>query len=196
MTALSASILSVTPDFLHREQFSCLSCGERLPPQATPCSASLRTNNHVESFRKLSVRSRATSRNSLRRLQFRARHAEPTTIRSVPVQVAHELINAGHHYLDVRTQEEYAAGHVEHSVNIPYLVKAGPGMSKNLKFLEEVGKHFDKDDEILIGCQSGRRSLMAAAELRAANFTGVTDMGGGYRTWKESGLPVNIPHQA
>jgi hypothetical protein len=31
-----------------------------------------------------------------------ARHEEPLTIRTVPVQVAHELINAGHHYLDVR----------------------------------------------------------------------------------------------
>jgi hypothetical protein len=30
-----------------------------------------------------------------------------------------------------RTQEEYSAGHVEGAVNIPYLVKAGPGMYSN-----------------------------------------------------------------
>jgi len=36
------------------------------------------------------------------RLQVSARHGEHA-IRSVPVQVAHELINAGHHCLDVRS---------------------------------------------------------------------------------------------
>jgi hypothetical protein len=86
------------------------------------------------------------------RLQVQARHEEPLTIRTVPVQVAHELINAGHHYLDVRTAEEFAAGHVEGSVNIPYLVKMGPGMSKNLKFVEDVSREFDKDDEIVVVC--------------------------------------------
>lgn len=52
------------------------------------------------------------------------------SLRSVPVQVAHEMMNAGHRCLDVRTQEEYLAGHVEGAINIPYLVKCGPGMKK------------------------------------------------------------------
>ncbi|XP_024360386.1 thiosulfate sulfurtransferase 16, chloroplastic isoform X3 [Physcomitrium patens] len=114
------------------------------------------------------------------------------SLRSVPVQVAHEMMNAGHRCLDVRTQEEYLAGHVEGAINIPYLVKCGPGMKKNHRFLEEVEAEFGKDAEIIVGCQSGRRSMMAAAELQAANFNGVTDMGGGYVAWKESGLPVEV----
>jgi hypothetical protein len=64
------------------------------------------------------------------RLQVQAKKDELSPIRTVPVQVAHELINAGHRYLDVRTPEEYAAGHVEGSINIPYMVKMGPGMPK------------------------------------------------------------------
>ncbi|CAM6008463.1 unnamed protein product [Sphagnum balticum] len=127
---------------------------------------------------------------SKRRLQVQAKKDGPSPIRTVPVQVAHELINAGHHYLDVRTPEEYAAGHVEGSINIPYMVKMGPGMIKNVKFVEEVSQEFDKDDEIVVACQSGRRSMMAVTELRAVNFSGVTDMGGGYSAWKESGLPL------
>ncbi|KAG0606296.1 hypothetical protein M758_9G129800 [Ceratodon purpureus] len=145
--------------------------------------------NSQDSFRKASVQS--TCRNFVRvsRLQVSARQAEDA-IRSVPVQVAHELINAGHRCLDVRTREEFVAGHVEGAVNIPYLLKVGPGMTKNHRFLEEVEGEFGKDDELVVSCQSGRRSMMAAAELRAANFTGITDMGGGYLAWKESGLPT------
>jgi rhodanese-related sulfurtransferase len=98
--------------------------------------------------------------------------------------------------LDVRTVEEYNAGHVEGALNIPYLVKCGPGMSKNHKFLEEVAAEFGKDDEIIVGCKSGRRSMMAASELLAASFSGITDMGGGYLAWKESGLPTVSAKQA
>jgi hypothetical protein len=71
--------------------------------------------------------SRSNRSTSKRRLQVQAKKDELSPIRTVPVQVAHELINAGHRYLDVRTPEEYAAGHVEGSINIPYMVKMGPG---------------------------------------------------------------------
>jgi len=61
---------------------------------------------------------------------------------------------------------------------------------KNPNFIEEVSSHFTKDDKIVVGCQSGRRSLMAAKDLIAVDFTGVTDVGGGYSTWVQSGLPI------
>ncbi|KAH7439572.1 hypothetical protein KP509_04G067500 [Ceratopteris richardii] len=71
-------------------------------------------------------------------------------IRTVPIQVAHELLNAGHRYLDVRTAEEFASGHIEGAVNVPYMLKAGIGLTKNLKFLEEVSEKFGKDDEVVV----------------------------------------------
>jgi len=194
MAVLSASVVVSTAPACFQNEVSSqgAGCADGLSCRAGPCSASLRRNTN-DALKKSSVHATCQRLNRLSRLVVRARQAEPPTLRSVPVQVAHELINAGHHCLDVRTQEEYSAGHVEGSVNIPYLVKAGPGMSKNLKFLEQVEAMFSKDDEIVVGCQSGRRSMMAAAELRAASFTGVTDMGGGYLAWKESGLPVKFP---
>eukprot|EP01018_Ginkgo_biloba_P034612 Gb_10752 [translate_table: standard] len=70
------------------------------------------------------------------------------------------------------------------------MFKAGEGMTKNPNFTQEVLSHFSKNDEIVVGCQSGRRSLMAAADLMAAEFTGITDVGGGYTAWVQSGLPV------
>eukprot|EP00897_Mesotaenium_endlicherianum_P010129 jgi/Mesen1/9144/ME000580S08480 len=111
------------------------------------------------------------------------------TIRCVPVQVANELIEAGHQFLDVRTPEEFAGGHVEGAVNIPYMYRHNGGMVKNDSFLRQVGDHFCKDEEVVVACQTGARSMMAAAELQAAQYDGITDVGGGFGAWMLSGLP-------
>ncbi|KAG2614309.1 thiosulfate sulfurtransferase 16, chloroplastic-like isoform X2 [Panicum virgatum] len=110
--------------------------------------------------------------------------------RSVPVRVAYELHQAGHRYLDVRTEAEFSAGHPEGAVNIPYMNKTGSGMTKNTHFLEQVSSIFGKDDEIIVGCQSGKRSLMAATELCSAGFTAVTGIAGGFSSWRDNGLPI------
>ncbi|CAI9259380.1 unnamed protein product [Lactuca saligna] len=114
----------------------------------------------------------------------------PVTPTSVPVRVAHELHQAGHRYLDVRTPEEFAAGHAIGAINVPYMFRLGSGMSKNPNFIDEVSSHFGKDDEFLVGCQLGKRSLMAATDLLSYGFTGVTDIAGGYASWNQNGLPI------
>ncbi|XP_044469347.1 thiosulfate sulfurtransferase 16, chloroplastic isoform X2 [Mangifera indica] len=111
---------------------------------------------------------------------------------SVPVRVAHELLQAGHRYLDVRTPEEFSASHVSGAVNVPYLYRVGSGMTKNPEFLKEVSAHFGKYDEIIVGCELGKRSLMAATDLLAAGYGGVTDMAGGYAAWRQNGLPSEL----
>ncbi|XP_043709915.1 senescence-associated protein DIN1 [Telopea speciosissima] len=70
------------------------------------------------------------------------------------------------------------------------MFRAG-GMTKNPKFIAEVSSNFGKDTEIIVGCQSGKRSLMAATELATAGFTGVTDIAGGYSAWVQNGLPTD-----
>ncbi|EER90413.1 hypothetical protein BDA96_10G347600 [Sorghum bicolor] len=121
---------------------------------------------------------------------LQAEEAAAVPVRSVPVRVAYELQQAGHRYLDVRTESEFSAGHPERAVNIPYLFRAVTGTTKNTCFLEQVASIFGKDDGIIIGCQSGRRSLMAATELSSAGFTTVTDVAGGFSSWRENGLPI------
>ncbi|KAL6345386.1 hypothetical protein AAG906_015869 [Vitis piasezkii] len=110
---------------------------------------------------------------------------------SVPVRVALELLQAGHRYLDVRTPEEFSAGHASGAINVPYMLRFGSGMAKNPKFLVEVSSHFRKDDEIIVGCQKGKRSLMAVNDLLAAGFTAITDIAGGYDAWSQNGLPTD-----
>ncbi|CAN0924870.1 Thiosulfate sulfurtransferase 16, chloroplastic [Linum grandiflorum] len=110
--------------------------------------------------------------------------------RSVVVRAAYQLLEKGHVYLDIRTFEEFNAGHPAGAVNIPYLLNKGAGMSKNPKFLDQVSSKFDKQEKILVGCQSGMRSLMAVADMQTAGFTSVVAVAGGYNSWVQNGLPT------
>ena len=69
--------------------------------------------------------------------------------------------------LDVRTQEEYDAGHIPGAVCFP-----------NEDIQPELPLPFDKDAEILVYCRSGRRSAEAAEKLTSMGFTNVSDFGG------------------
>ncbi|CAN1757561.1 Rhodanese-like domain-containing protein 15, chloroplastic [Linum perenne] len=109
---------------------------------------------------------------------------------SVPVRVAYELLLAGHRYLDVRTPEEFSEGHPEGAINIPYMYRIGSGLAKNPKFVEQVSSQFGKYNELIVGCQLGKRSMMAATDLLAAGFMAVTDIAGGYAAWTQNGLPI------
>lgn len=71
-------------------------------------------------------------------------------------------------WIDVRTADEYASGHVSEAVHIPY---------------EEIGARIsevttDKDALIYLYCRSGRRSGIAKAALDEAGFTRVVNAGG------------------
>jgi len=72
------------------------------------------------------------------------------------------------HWIDVRTAEEFAAGHVTEAVNIPYEEIAGR--------VAEVTT--DKDDLIYVYCRSGRRSGIAKKTLEDAGYRNVVNVGG------------------
>lgn len=70
--------------------------------------------------------------------------------------------------LDVRTQEEYDAGHIAGAVLLPNetIVDTMPDSLPDL------------NAEILIYCRSGNRSAQAAKKLAAMGYTNVYDFGG------------------
>lgn len=78
---------------------------------------------------------------------------------------ARELVARGAVLLDVRTAEEFEAGHLRGAVHIPCDEIAGR--------LEELGV---AGDTVVVYCRSGRRSARAASALRAAGFV-VCDVG-------------------
>lgn len=69
---------------------------------------------------------------------------------------------------DVRNPDEYAGGHLEHSISLP-LGSLSNHVSKYAR---------SKDAQIVVYCLSGARSSRAASELTQMGYTNVKNMGG------------------
>ncbi|KAL3527223.1 hypothetical protein ACH5RR_011879 [Cinchona calisaya] len=109
---------------------------------------------------------------------------------TVDVHAAKDLLQSGHRFLDVRTEEEFKKGHVENALNIPYMFFTPEGMEKNPKFMEQVLSDCNKEDRLVVGCQCGVRSAYATTDLLNADFKNVCNMGGGYIDWVKNGFAV------
>ena len=75
--------------------------------------------------------------------------------------------------LDVRTQGEFASGHIPNAIHIPYHVLATYAQ----------GAFPDMQQPILVYCQSGRRSLIAADTLQALGYYFIYNLSGGIQQW-------------
>lgn len=82
--------------------------------------------------------------------------------------------------LDVRTPEEFAAGHVPGAINILYTE-----LEERYSELELEGS-----DELVVYCQSGRRAAIAEAALSELGFTNVRDLDGHIAAWKQAERPL------
>ncbi len=82
--------------------------------------------------------------------------------------------------IDVREESEYAAGH------IPGAVHMGRGVIER-----DIEKHIeDTSTELVLYCGGGYRSALAAESLQKMGYTNVISMDGGFRGWREAGLPI------
>ncbi|KAK2974234.1 hypothetical protein RJ640_016720 [Escallonia rubra] len=107
---------------------------------------------------------------------------------TVDVHVAKDLLSSGHRYLDVRTSEEFKGSHISDASNVPYMFIAEEGKVKNPKFMAQVSSICHKEEHLVVGCNSGGRSLRACVDLLNAGYEHVTNMGGGYSAWVDNGL--------
>ncbi len=104
-----------------------------------------------------------------------------------PKQVQQEVSN-GATLIDVRDADELKQnGKISGSVN------ASRGM---LEFYadESLPYHkpeFDKNKRIILHCASGNRSALAAVTLRQMGYENLAHLDGGFKAWKDSGMPVN-----
>lgn len=106
---------------------------------------------------------------------------------------AYDLINSGFKYLDVRTPEEFAGGHIAGSVNVPVWVKdENQQMVPNEAFVQAVEEQFpDKEGvKLCVGCLSGKRSDAATRLLVSAGYRNLIDMTEGFSGWCGQGLPT------
>ena len=101
--------------------------------------------------------------------------AGPVTI---DVREAFARAGRGARLIDVRSEREFAAGHPKGAHNLPpaRLASGESGLAQN--------------DEILLICASGHRSLREARRLAKAGYTNVANVGGGMIAWQRAGLPI------
>lgn len=76
--------------------------------------------------------------------------------------------------VDVRTPEEFEAGHIENALNIDFFSEH---FSANFEKL-------DKDKPVYIYCKSGNRSGKAAIKLEELGFKKIYDLKGGFLNYQ------------
>lgn len=81
-------------------------------------------------------------------------------------KTARAKVEKGAVLLDVRTEQEFQAGHLDGAINIPVQV------------LEQRWSELPKDKEIVVYCRSGQRSARAQRLLKTHGLTQVFDLGG------------------
>jgi len=91
-----------------------------------------------------------------------------------------QLMNANAVVLDVREPKEYEGGRLPNAIHIPLsqLGSRGP----------ELGKLAGRP--LVVYCDRGNRSRMAAGKLGKLGFKDVYSLIGGFRAWKSASLPV------
>lgn len=82
--------------------------------------------------------------------------------------------------LDVRTPEEFAAGHIEGAININV---------ESPTFGDEIAG-LDQDTAYAVYCRSGNRSQVALDAMKAAGFKNAYHLMGGIGAWQAAGYPV------
>jgi rhodanese-related sulfurtransferase len=83
--------------------------------------------------------------------------------------------------LDVREPEEFAAGRVPGSVNVPRGLLEGAADPEYKRPHPELSTA--RDRTVLVACTTGGRSALAAATLLDMGFTDVHNVAGGLTNW-------------
>jgi len=100
-------------------------------------------------------------------------------VQSIYPEVLAERMKQGRlRVIDVRGLAEWNQGHIVGAEHV-YLGN-----------LLEQSAAFTRKDEIVVHCQTGARSSVAASLLMSLGFRNVVDMPAGFAGWRKAGLPV------
>eukprot|EP00871_Galdieria_phlegrea_P000264 jgi/Galph1/1238/GphlegSOOS_G6033.1 len=115
-----------------------------------------------------------------------------SSVQSVKPSEAHQRKLAENwKHLDVRTKEEYDAGHAKDSVCVPVMFRTKDGkFEENPSFLDEVKRIFKPEDKILVSCLKGPRGQKAVEKLTAGGFSTAVNIEGGFESWQKESLPT------
>jgi len=111
--------------------------------------------------------------------QMKSDGRELQTLSSIdPRALAERLSSNGVRVIDVRAASEWNHGHLPDATHI------------HLGGLVERTAKLERTEPIVVHCQSGTRSSIAASLLMRNGFTNVSNMPGGFDAWRKAGLPV------
>jgi hydroxyacylglutathione hydrolase len=101
-----------------------------------------------------------------------------TVAQATAEEAAAMLARGGATLIDVRGRAEWEAGHVPGVPNIP------------VGYLADHLAEIPVDRPVILQCQGGGRSQIAASVLQARGIPNVVNLSGGFDAWKQAGLPV------
>lgn len=104
-----------------------------------------------------------------------------SSIKMLKPQEATIAANRGGVFVDVRTPEEFAEGHIQGAKNVTLQqIKA-----EEIKNLEKY-----KDAPIVLVCNHGNTAKQGAVALEKAGFTQPSVLQGGMHAWKNASFPI------
>jgi len=81
-------------------------------------------------------------------------------------------------WLDVRTTEQYQAGHIAQARHVPAAE------------IDQKVASLPKNKPLIVVCETSREAAKVAAKLRTQGFTEVHTLEGGMRAWSQASLPT------
>lgn len=103
-------------------------------------------------------------------------------VRQIDIEGYRKMVESGEKPLliDVREDNEFTAGHAAGAVHI------GKGIIER----DIEAKAPDKNARMVLYCGGGFRSALAADALQKMGYTNVISLDGGWRAYRQSGLPI------
>jgi rhodanese-related sulfurtransferase len=101
-------------------------------------------------------------------------------IQEVDIATYRTMPREGHVLIDIREDHEWAEGHAQGAIHL----------SKGIIERDIETCVPGKAAKMVLYCGGGYRSALAADELRKMGYTDVISLDGGWRAWREAGLPV------
>jgi len=82
--------------------------------------------------------------------------------------------------LDVREKDEVRTGYINGAISVP----------RGFLEMQVTGQLPDRDQDVVVYCAGGVRSLLAGRVMREMGYQNVSSMAGGITQWKDAGYPI------
>jgi len=106
-----------------------------------------------------------------------------TRVKEIDIEGYKKLPREGHLLIDVREDNEWAAGHAKGAIHL------GKGIIE--RDIESAVP--DKSATLVLYCGGGFRSALVAGALQKMGYTAAISLDGGWRAWNAAALPTEKP---